>query len=54
MKATYRKSGMNYMSVILHDDGRRETLEGPPLVNIIAAKKYAQLEINDRKNRRNL
>ena len=48
MKATYRKSGDNYLSVILHSDGRRETTEGPALANIQTALKYARLEIHDR------
>ena len=49
MKATYRKSGMNFAAAILHEDGHRETTEGPPLANRATAIKYAQLEINDRR-----
>lgn len=45
MKPSYCKSGMNYLPVIIHEDGNRETLFGPPCANIPVAKKYAACEI---------
>lgn len=48
MKATYIKAGFNYLPAIKHEDGRRETLYGEPLVNIQTARKYAALEIASR------
>lgn len=51
MQATYRKSGLNYLSAIRHDDGRVETLP-IPLASIAIARKFAQLEISDRRARR--
>lgn len=52
MQATCRKSGPNFLPVIVHDNGRRETLYGPPLSSECIARKYAQLEINLRALRR--
>ncbi len=53
LKATYKKSGYNYQPVILNTEtGKRETLWGDPLVTIKDAKKYAQIEINERNSRR--
>jgi hypothetical protein len=48
MKPTYTKSGVNYLPVIVHNDGRREILYGPPLANGITATKYAALTIHER------
>ena len=47
MKATYKKSGINYLPAIkcLHS-GNIIVLFGDPLVTVSAAKKYAQIEIN--------
>jgi len=59
MKASYKKSGDNYLPVIIHTTGERETRHGDQLVTIATAKKYAQIEINRRNhmqaeiNRRN-
>jgi len=48
MKASYKKSLDNYLPVIVHADGRRETLYGAPLVTIKRAKEYARFEIYNR------
>lgn len=50
MTPTYRKSRHlhGYLPVIKHEDGRAETLYGPPLTNGITATKYAAIEIRDR------
>ena len=48
MKATYRKSGFNYLPAIKYESGKVETLFGAPLGTIATAKKYAQIEINNR------
>jgi hypothetical protein len=50
MIASYRKSGMNYQPVIIHADGRKETLYGDPLATKEAALKYARLLIHDKMN----
>lgn len=50
MTATYRKSGDNYLPVIKHTDGRKETLYGSPLASIKRAKEYARFEIYNRKS----
>lgn len=51
MRPSYKKSGFNFLPVIIHENGRRETLNGEPLANIKTAKYYARLEIADRRNR---
>ena len=48
MRPTFTKQGFNYMPVIVHEDGRKEILPGPPLSNGITATKYAALEVRDR------
>lgn len=48
MRPTFRKSGFNYLPVIDHGNGKKETIYGPPLANGITATKYAALEIRDR------
>jgi hypothetical protein len=48
MRPTYTKQGDYYMPVIVHDDGRREMIPGPPLSNRKTATKYAALELQDR------
>jgi hypothetical protein len=45
--ASYRKSGMDYLPVIA-DGKKRETLFGSPLATVATAKKFAQIEINER------
>jgi hypothetical protein len=45
MKATYVKSGDNYLPAIRHKDTRVERLYGPPLATVKAARHYARLEI---------
>ena len=49
MKATYVKSGDNYLPAIRYNDKHVELLYGSPLATIKAAKKYAELEIQSRK-----
>lgn len=49
MRPTFTKVGFNYMPVIVHADGRREIVAGPPLANGITATKYAALTIADRR-----
>lgn len=49
MKASATRTNDNYLPVILHANGKREILFGPPLVNKKTAIKYAQIEINSRK-----
>jgi hypothetical protein len=47
MKATYKKSGMNYMPAIKSSySGNVKVLYGDVLPTIQLAKKYAQIEIN--------
>jgi len=46
MKATYIKSGLNFMPAIKYADNNVQIIYGPPLATITAAKKYAQIEIN--------
>ena len=45
--ASYRKSGMDYLPVIVNGK-KRETIFGSPLATIATAKKFAQMEINER------
>lgn len=47
-KASYQKSGDNYLPVIIHEDGKKEVLQGDPLATMATAKRYAQYEIVDR------
>jgi hypothetical protein len=49
MTAAYTKEGEYYQPAIKHDDGRKETLWGPPLVTKERALYYAQVEINERR-----
>jgi hypothetical protein len=47
MKATYKKSGFNYLPAIKCSyGGNVRVLYGDPLVTAKDAKKYAQIEIN--------
>lgn len=48
MTATYKKNGDNFLPVIKHTDGQKETLHGSPLATIRRAKEYAQFEIYNR------
>jgi hypothetical protein len=48
MTASARRYFDNWLPVIIHEDGRKETLHGSPLVNKATAKKYAQVAINER------
>ncbi|MDT8337444.1 MAG: hypothetical protein RQ856_06435 [Candidatus Izemoplasmatales bacterium] len=48
MKASATKTGDNWLPVVLHDDGKKETIPGDPLVTKGTAVKYAQLVINER------
>lgn len=48
MRPTYTKLGEHYLPVIMHEDGKREVLYGPPLHNGITATKYAAMELRDR------
>lgn len=48
MRASYSIVNDNYMPCIVHLDGRRETIAGPPLAMRRSAIKYAQIEINRR------
>jgi hypothetical protein len=50
MKASYKKSGDNFLPVIKHTDGRREVLYGAPLATIKRAKEYARFEMYNRNN----
>ena len=52
MKATYVKSGDNYLPAIRYSDNHTELLYGPPLATIKAARKYVELEIRDRWKRK--
>jgi hypothetical protein len=48
MKPSFKKSGFNFLPVIIHEGGRRETLsEGGPVCTRAAAIKYARLHIAD-------
>ena len=51
MKATYIKSGLNFLPAIKYYTGKVELLWGDALASAAAAKKYAQVEINTRNNR---
>lgn len=51
MKASYCKCTMDYLPVIIHNDGHKEKLHGPLLCNKFTAIKYAQIEINKRQRR---
>lgn len=51
MQASYKKSGSNYLPVILHASGRKEVLWGNPLCTIASARKYAELTIHEIKRR---
>ena len=47
MKATYVKSGINYLPAIKSTySGNVKVLYGDRLATVFAAKKYAQIEIN--------
>ncbi len=47
MKATYVKSGINYLPAIKSSySGNVKVLFGPQLATVATAKKYAQIEIN--------
>lgn len=48
MKPSFKKSGFNFLPVIIHKDGRRETVHGEPLATAATARKYAALHIADR------
>jgi hypothetical protein len=48
MKASYIKTGFNYIPAIIHPGGRRETLHGEPLATPAKARFYARLEISAR------
>jgi len=48
MAPSYRKSGIDFLPVILHSTGKKEVLYGDKLATIQTAKKYAQIEINRR------
>jgi hypothetical protein len=51
MKATFVKSGMNYIPAIKCSySGNVKVLYGDALATAAAAKKYAQIEINRRRN----
>jgi len=50
MKASYKKTGYNYLPAILHYTGKKEILYGNSLASRETAKKYAQIEINSRNN----
>jgi hypothetical protein len=49
MKPTYTKEGETYQPAIKHDNGKKETLWGPPLVSKERALFYAQVAINERR-----
>jgi hypothetical protein len=49
MRPTYTKQGDYYMPVIVHDNGQREVIPGPPLSTSKTATKYAALELHDRR-----
>lgn len=47
MKATYIKSGSNYLPAIKSTySGNVKVLYGPQVATVATAKKYAQIEIN--------
>ena len=47
MKATYVKSGSNYLPAIKSSySGNVKVLFGPQVATVATAKKYAQIEIN--------
>lgn len=47
MKATYVKSGSNYLPAIKSSySGNVKVLYGPQVATVATAKKYAQIEIN--------
>ena len=47
MKATYVKSGINYLPAIKSSySGNVKVLFGPQVATVATAKKYAQIEIN--------
>ena len=46
MKASYVKSGTDYLPAIRYRDNNAQVLYGDRLPTIAAAKKYAQIEIN--------
>ena len=48
MKATFKKTGFNFLPAIKHESGKVETLFGVTLCNQKTALKYAQIEINQR------
>lgn len=48
MKPSFKKSGFNFLPVIIHEDGRREVMhEGGPLASRADALKYARWHIAD-------
>jgi hypothetical protein len=46
MKATFVKSGMDFLPAIKSSSGKVRVLRGDILATIADAKKYAQIEIN--------
>ena len=54
MKVGYKKTELGYLPVIIHEDGQREVIQGPSLINIEIAKKYGKIEINKRYNYRRI
>ena len=48
MRASSQKAGDNFLPVIVHADGLRETVHGDPLATRKAAVRYAKLHIADR------
>lgn len=47
MKPSFKKSGFNFLPVIIHEGGKRETVHGEPLATAATARKYAALHIAD-------
>lgn len=54
MKASFKKQGINFLPAIHHQDGRHEVLWGDPLATPASARKYAQMEINNRQKRKEM
>jgi hypothetical protein len=51
MKASYQKTGFNFLPVIKHENRKPEVLYGAPLASKKTATKYAQIVINQRASR---
>lgn len=47
-RATWAKAGGNFLPALVHVNGRREVLYGPPLATRRTALKYALLELRGR------